>query len=184
MQTQKRIGMDTLTDFIIPIVGLKLGDHSYQFKVDGTFFKEFENTELDEGKLQIDLTLTKRSNLMELTFKVEGIVESLCDRCGGDLKLPLEHQEMRIVKFSQEDFNNTDDVMILGNDDHEINVAHMVYETIALGLPSRRAHDEELNGQVCDEEVLQRLEEYQEKDEEDDVDTRWSALKDLLTDKE
>ena len=184
MRTQKLIGMDTHADFIIPIVGLKLGDHSYQFEVDGKFFKEFDNTELQEGDLQIDLTLTKRSNLMELTFKVEGTVESLCDRCGGDLKLPLQHQEMRIVKFSQEDFNNTDDVMILGNDDHEINVAHMVYETIALGLPSRRAHHEDLNGQVCDEEVLQRLEEYQEKDEEDDVDTRWSALKDLLTDKE
>ena len=121
---------------------------------------------------------------MELTFSVKGIVETLCDRCGAGLNLPLEHQEMRIVKFSQEDFNNTDDVVILGNDDHEINVAHMVYETIALSLPSRRAHDKELNGQVCDEEVLQRLEEYQEKDEEDDVDTRWSALKDLLTDKE
>ena len=184
MQTQKRIGMDTLTDFIIPIVGLKLGDHLYQFKVDGTFFKEFENTELDEGKLQIDLTLIKRSNLMELTFSVKGIVETLCDRCGGDLELPLEHQEMRIIKFSQEDFNNTDDIIILGNDDHEINVAHMVYETIALGLPSRRVHDKELNGQVCDEEVLKRLEEYQEKEKEDDVDTRWSALKDLLTDKE
>jgi uncharacterized metal-binding protein YceD (DUF177 family) len=176
--------MDTLTDFIIPIVGLKLGDHSYQFKVDGTFFKEFENTELEEGKLQIDLILTKRSNLMELTFNVKGVVESLCDRCGGDLNLPLEHQEMRIIKFSQEDFDNTDDVVILGKDDHEIDVSHMVYETIALGLPSRRYHDDELNGQVCDEEVLQRLEEYQEKDEKDDVDNRWSALKDLLTDKE
>ena len=184
MQTQKRIEMDALTDFIIPIVGLKHGDHSYQFEVDGTFFKEFENTELEEGKLQINLTLTKRSNLMELTFKVKGIVESLCDRCGGDLSLPLEHQEMRIIKFSQEDFDNTDDVVILGKDDHEIDVSHMVYETIALGMPSRRYHYEELNGQVCDEDVLQKLEEYQEKDKKDDVDSRWSALKDLLTDKE
>lgn len=184
MQTQKRIGMDTLTDFIIPIVGLKLGDHSYQFEVDGAFFKEFDNTELEEGKLQIDLTLTKRSNLMELTFKVNGIVESLCDRCGDHLNLPLEHEEMRIIKFSQEDFNNTDDVVVLGNDDHEINVAHMVYETIALALPSRRFHDEEMNGQVCDEDVLKRLEEHQEQDEKEGVDNRWSALKDLLTDKE
>lgn len=176
--------MDTLTDFIIPIVGLKLGDHSYQFDVDGTFFKEFDNTELDEGKLQIDLTLTKRSNLMELTFKVGGTVQSLCDRCGGDLELPLEHEELRIIKFSQEDFDNTDDVVILGKDDHEIDVSHMVYEAIALALPSRRYHDKELNGQVCDEEVLQRLEGYKENDKKDDVDNRWSALKDLLTDKE
>ena len=68
MQTEKLIGMDTLADFIIPIVGLKLGDHSYQFEVDGKFFKEFDNTDLQEGCLQIDLVLTKRSNLMELVF--------------------------------------------------------------------------------------------------------------------
>ena len=184
MQTEKLIGMDTLADFIIPIVGLKLGDHSYQFEVDGKFFKEFDNTDLQEGCLQIDLVLTKRSNLMELVFHVNGSIGSLCDRCGGELKLPLQHQEMRIIKFSQEDFNNTDDVLILGNDEHEINVSHMVYETIVLGLPSRRFHDEEMNGQLCDKEVLKKVEEYLEKEEKDDVDDRWSALKKLLTDKE
>ena len=184
MRTQKLIGMDTHADFIIPIVGLKLGDHSYQFEVDGKFFKEFDNTELQEGDLQIDLTLTKRSNLMELMFHVKGSIQSLCDRCGGGLELPLQHQEMRIVKFSQEDFNNTDDVLILGNDEHEINVSHMVYETIALAIPFRRFHDKEINGQLCDKEVLEKLEQYQEQEETKDVDDRWSALKDLLTDKE
>ena len=60
----------------------------------------------------------------------------------------------------------------------------MVYETIALALPTRRVHDKETNGQVCDEDALLRVEEYLEQNEEEDVDTRWSALKDLLTDKE
>ena len=46
---------------------------------------------------------------MELMFRAKGSVNCLCDRCGGDLKLPLDHQEMRIVKFSHEDFDNTDD---------------------------------------------------------------------------
>lgn len=184
MQTEKLKGMNVLSDFIIPLIGLKLGDHSYDFKVDGTFFKEFDNTELEDGKLQLDLTLTKRSNLMELKFQVNGIVNSLCDKCGGDLDLPLDYQDMRIIKFSHEDFNNTDDVLILGNDEHEIDISHMVYETIALALPTRRVHDKEINGQVCDEDALLRVEEYLEQNEEEDVDTRWSALKDLLTDKE
>ena len=46
--------MDALTDFIIPIIGLKFGEHSYQFNVDRQFFKEFDNTELQEGCLQED----------------------------------------------------------------------------------------------------------------------------------
>ena len=116
--------MDTFTDFIIPIIGLKLGEHFYQFNVDREFFKEFDNTDLQEGSLRVDLILKKRSNHLELMFHVKGSVNCLCDRCGSDLKLPLDHQEMRIVKFSQEDFDNTDDVLIIGREDHEINVSH------------------------------------------------------------
>lgn len=175
--------MDVLAEFIIPIIGLKLGEHKYQFDVDGKFFKEFENTELEEGTLNIDLTLTKRSNLMELVFQVKGTVESLCDRCGDDLNLNLEHSEMRIIKFSHESFDESDDVMVLGSDDHEIDVSHMVYETIALSMPTRRLHDD-VSEDSCNLEVLEKLEEYQEKEKENDVDERWSALKDLLTDKE
>ena len=176
--------MDALTDFIIPIIGLKLGEHSYQFNVDRQFFKEFDNTDLQEGCLQVDLILKKRSNHMELMFRAKGSVNCLCDRCGADLKLPLDHQEMRIVKFSQENFDNTDDVLVIGPEDHEINVSHIVYETIFLGLPIRKFHNQEMNGQICDEEVIERLKEYQEKEETNSVDDRWSALKKLLTDKD
>ena len=176
--------MDALTDFIIPIIGLKLGEHSYQFKVDRQFFKEFDNTDLQEGGLQVDLILKKRSNHMELMFRAKGNVNCLCDRCGSDLKLPLDHQEMRIVKFSQEDFYNTDDVLVIGLEDHEINVSHIVYETVFLGLPIRKFHDQETNGQICDEEVIKKLKEYQKKEAKKGVDDRWSALKNLLTDKE
>tara|TARA_B100000003_G_scaffold74117_1_gene66356 strand:- start:646 stop:1176 length:531 start_codon:yes stop_codon:yes gene_type:complete len=176
--------MDVLTDFTIPIIGLKLGEHSYKFNVDRQFFKEFDNTDIQDGCLQVDLILKKRSNLMELMFRAKGSVNCLCDRCGDDLRLPLDHQEMRIVKFSQEDFQNTDDVLVIGREDHEINVSHIVYETIFLGLPIRKFHDKEINGQICDEEVIIRLKEYQKKVANKGVDDRWAALKKLLTDKD
>ena len=81
--------MDALTDFVIPIVGLKFGEYSYKFKVNGQFFKKFDNTDIQEGNLQIDLILKKRSNHMELMFRAKGIVHCQCDRCGGDLNLPI-----------------------------------------------------------------------------------------------
>ena len=176
--------MDTFTDFVIPIIGLKLGEHFYQFNVDRQFFKEFGNTDLQEGSLQVDLILKKRSNHIELMFRAKGCVNCLCDRCGDDLELPLDHKEMRIVKFSQEDFDNTYDVIVIGREEHEINVSHIVYETIFLGLPIRKFHDQEINGQICNEEVLKRLKEYQKKEANKGVDDRWSALKKLLTEKD
>ena len=176
--------MDELTDFVIPIVGLKFGEHSYKFKVNRQFFKEFDNTDIQEGSLQVDLILKKRSNHMELMFRAKGSINCLCDRCGDYLELPLDHQEMRIVKFSQEEFDNSDDVLVIGREDHEINVSHIVYETICLGLPIRKFHDQETNGQICDEETIKKLEEYQKKEVNKGVDDRWSALKKLLTDKD
>jgi uncharacterized protein len=172
--------MDVLAEFIIPIVGLKLGEHTFQFEVDGKFFEKFDNTELEKGNLHIDLCLVKRSNLIELNFQVQGSVQVICDRCADDLNLALRHKEMRIVKFSQEEFDPTDDVMVLGPDDHELDVSHMVYETIALAIPFRRVHSVD----SCNQEVLDKLEEYQENEKGIDVDERWSALKKLLTDKE
>ena len=176
--------MDALTDFIIPIIGLKLGEYSYQFNVDRQFFKEFDNTDIEEGFLKVDLILTKRSNHMELIFRVKGAVNCFCDRCGDDLKLPLDHQEMRIVKFSQADFDNIDDVLVIERDDHEINVSHIVYEIIFLGLPIRKFHDQETNGQICNQEVIKRLKEYQKQEVNKGFDDRWSALKKIITDKD
>lgn len=176
--------MDVLTDFVIPIVGLKLGEHNYQFKVDREFFKEFDYTDIQEGCLLVDLILKKRSNHMELIFHANGSVNCLCDRCGSDLKLPIDHQEIRIVKFSHEDYDNMDDILVIGREEHEINVSHIVYETVFLGLPIRKFHDHETNGQMCDKDVIERLNEYKKNRANTGVDDRWSVLKKLLTDKD
>ena len=63
--------MDELTDFVIPIVGLKFGEHSYKFKVNRQFFKKFDNTDIQEGSLQVDLILKKRSNHILIIFVEE-----------------------------------------------------------------------------------------------------------------
>ena len=101
MQPQKLNGMNTINEFILPIIGLKLGEYSYQFQVNDKFFDEFDNDELKEGELQVDLILIKRSNFMELLFNVKGIIKSICDRCAGGLDLLINHHEMRISKIFQ-----------------------------------------------------------------------------------
>lgn len=175
--------MSAFSDFIIPVVGLKLGEHSYQFEVDRQFFKEFNNAELEQGRVHVDLTLIKRSNLIELVFLLKGKLKSFCDRCGGELYLPIDCKEMRIVKFSEQDYDIADDVLILRPNEHQLNVSHIVYEALVLGMPISKSHNKELNGQICDSEVLDKLKEYQEKDVTNDIDDRWLALKKLLTDK-
>ena len=59
----------------------------------------------------------------------------------------------------------------------------MIYEIIVLALPYRRLHTQE-DGQSCNQDVINKLEEYKEREDKNVVDDRWSALKDLLTEKE
>lgn len=173
-----------LTKFVIPITGLKIGEHEFKWKVGGEFFKEFDYNELNSGDINVNLTLVKKLNLMELYFHAKGHVSCPCDRCAGDVSLLFNHNEMRVVKFSSRNQIDTEDFMVLGNDEQEIDVSHMVYEIIVLGLPSRRAHGENLNNQKCDSDILSRLELFDEPKKNTIVDSRWSALKELLTDKD
>ena len=173
-----------LTKFIIPIIGLKIGEHEFKWKVDGEFFKEFDCSELNNGDIDVILTLVKKLNLIELYFQTNGHVSCPCDRCAGDLILSFNHNEMRVVKFSLRNQTDTEDFIVLGNDEQEIDVSHMVYETIVLGLPARRAHGENLNTQKCDSDILSRLELFEERKKNTIVDSRWSALNKLLTDKD
>jgi uncharacterized metal-binding protein YceD (DUF177 family) len=173
-----------LTKFVIPIAGLKIGEHEFKWKVGGEFFKEFDYYEVNNGDINVILTLVKKLNLMELYFHAKGYISCPCDRCAGDLSLLFNHNDMRVVKFSSRNQIDTEDFMVLGNDEHEIDVSHMVYETIVLGLPSRRAHGENLNSQKCDSDILSRLESFDERKQNTIVDSRWSALNKLLTDKD
>ena len=74
--------------------------------------------------------------------------------------------------------------IVPGCEDHQINVSHIVYETIYLGLPIRKFHNQETKVQICYEEVIKKLEEYQKKESNKRVDDRWLALKKILTDKD
>jgi uncharacterized metal-binding protein YceD (DUF177 family) len=181
--SQKLTVVEMLKKFVLPINGLKIGEHKFQWKVGGEFFKEFDNDELQNGDVHVSLVLRKKSNLMELSFIANGFVISLCDRCAGDLNLYLDHKELRVVKFSATEQIDTDDFIVLGKDDYEIDVSHMVYETIVLGFPTRRVHSKNSNNQKCDADVLNRLELFDVKHNNNNDDSRWSALNQLLTDK-
>ena len=170
-----------LMKFVLPINGLKVGEHNYQWKVGADFFKEFDNYELQKGDVDISLVLLKKINSIELSFIAKGVILGLCDRCAGDLNLVIDHKELRVVKFSKSSQIN-DDFLVLDNGEHEIDVSHMIYETIILGFPTRRVHGENLNNQKCDTDVLEILRLFDEKKNIKN-DSRWSPLKQLLTDK-
>lgn len=166
--------------FIIPFVGLKLGKHEFDFVIGDEFFENYEYTVVHKGKLNASLELEKKETMLIGEFKVSGVVEAECDRCGGEMNQEIEGGFRLIFKFEDED-QEDESLVSIGQEAYELDTADHFYELITVSLPTRNLHDEE----DCDPEVMEKLQELRsgasedEDDNDDDVDPRWEALKKL-----
>jgi uncharacterized metal-binding protein YceD (DUF177 family) len=76
-----------------------------------------------------------------------------------------------------------DDVIMIGKDEHEIEVGQIMYEYIVLTLPVQRVHPEDASGHTtCNPDMLKRLNELkpQEYPGRETMDPRWDVLKDMI----
>ena len=176
--------MGALTEFSLPVQGLKIGVHQYKYSLNRDFFQHFEASPIDECSFEIDLELDKRSNMLVLDFGLSGWFKTTCDRCSADIDLPMEDAQVLYVKYSDEEKDgDEDDVVFISRDAHELNVARYIYEFVVLSLPITNTYDCENDEEPpCNFDVLDYLE--NQKDNEDDDDTPpdgsiWDALKDL-----
>ena len=169
--------MKALSEYNIQFVGLKLGAHYFEYELDQTFFEEFDCNEFEKAAFKVELEFIKQSTMMLLNFSFEGEITTLCDRCADDLEVEMEGEEKLIVKFGEETFEETDQILVIPETAYELNVAAYINEFIQLNLPQRRVHEE---GE-CDEETLNKLNEI--NNNENDIDPRWSGLSNLKTEK-
>jgi len=163
-----------MKEFIIPFSGLKTGKHEFKFKIDHTFFEAFDQALLEDANLNADLVLEKTESMLILNLNAKGFTHVPCDRCGDYFDLPIESSERVIVKFGDEEFEQTDEIIVLRPEEYEIDVSQRIYEMIVLNLPNKRVHQ---NPEDCNQEVLEKLNEI--NGPEEDIDPRWEALKKL-----
>ena len=64
--------MKALKEFNIPFVGLKVGEHRFEYEIEQSFFDHFEYTEFNDSRLQVYVILNKKTTLLELNFKISG----------------------------------------------------------------------------------------------------------------
>ncbi|MBL4592353.1 MAG: DUF177 domain-containing protein [Flavobacteriales bacterium] len=164
--------MRSLSEYIIKFEGLKQGTHFYEFDVDNAFFEEFDCFEFKKSSFKIDLEFEKQSTIMLLTFNFTGTITVPCDRCLDDADVDVDGEEKLIVKFGNEEYDETDEILMLPIHEHEINVAKYIYEFINVNLPQKRVHFEGL----CNQNVIDKLERIEQK-EDINEDPRWSTLK-------
>lgn len=174
----KRKAVSNLKDYIISFRGLKIGDHEFDFQITDSFFEVFEYSRTQKANIVLKVLLNKAESMLQLEFFFKGSVHVSCDSCGEDLDYPLDFHESLIVKFSDQEEEESAEVVFLPSASYEISVAQFIYEYVNLALPMRLTHEEDDEGNpICPIDVLEEFEDNNEPEE--DVDPRWDALKKL-----
>ena len=179
--------MKPLKTYTIPFVGLKVGEHHFDYEIKQAFFEHFEYDDFNDSNIVVDVILNKKTTLLELNFKISGTVNVNCDLTNEPYDQVIENEFDLVVNFGDEYNDENIDILIIPHGEYEINIEQYIYELIVLAVPNKRIHPGVKDG-TLDSEILEKLEELspktaEDKDNEEEIDPRWNTLKKLLTDK-
>jgi len=180
--------MKAMKVYTIQFVGLKVGEHHFDYLIDNTFFLEFNFDDFNEADLRVDLLFEKKTTLLELTFSVKGSVNVNCDVTNEPFNQKIEDTFKLVVKFGEAYNNDNEEILIIPHGEYQINVAQYIYELIVLAVPAKKVHPGIEDG-TLQSDILNKLEELSpeegktEENNTEDTDPRWDTLKKLLTDK-
>ncbi len=171
--------MDPFLAYSIPIQGLKDGMHPFKFTLDRTFFGHFEDSPIEDGKVEVSLLLDKRSDMMVLDFEFNGYCHAECDRCTADIHLPVQGERQLVIKYGEDEETDEDEdeVVYISRDAPALKVAPYLFEFAILSMPITNTYDcKREKNPPCNFDVLKFLENNADEGKSNPV---WDALKGL-----
>lgn len=178
----KYCSLKSLRTYAIPFTGLKLGKHEFDYVITDAFFDDFEYSLVKKASLQCKVELEKQETMLILDFSIKGDIQLTCDKCLAGYPQQVDISEQQIAKFSDEPVDEDEEVIALGKNDHEINIAGLIYEYINVAVPFIATCGKPGNTPYCDKDMLDRLKELSAGDEQEPEqlnDPRWDALKNI-----
>ena len=166
--------------YIIPLNGLKEGVTEFRWHAGKEFFKEFGNEEIKDAEVSVWAEAVKSGKYIGVDCRISGTVTVECDRCLGDLELPVETERKFSIKFGETEESagaeeGERETVILPQDDTDLDMGQIIYDYTCLSLPMQRVHPE--GG--CDPETLKYL--GSGKSDGESQDSPFSSLKGLLS---
>ncbi|MFQ3214453.1 MAG: hypothetical protein ACI9XJ_000117 [Marivirga sp.] len=175
--------MEKLKEYDIQIYKLSNKLHKYEYTVSDAFFEQFGGEIVENGKVKIIISLDKRENIMEATITFAGYVDLLCDRSLKDFQHPIQVEKKVLLKYGLEESEFEDNVFIITKSTQVINLSQFIYETIALEVPLKKIHPDEVQDDEDNNQYYYIDEEFESEDDnspkDEEVDPRWAALKNL-----
>ena len=173
--------MERNIDTVIQFSGLKLGNYTYDYTLDDSFFSDYKNEKILGGNVVFNVKMEKRERMLMFYFHYEGSVRTTCDRCLEEMDFPVKGDEQMCVKFSDTEKSDNEDITILPEKAFEIDLSQWMYEYVAVSIPIQTIHSE--NG--CNPEMMKYLSEENNAAEiqSADIDPRWDVLRQLSENK-
>ncbi|MFD0932080.1 YceD family protein [Psychroflexus salinarum] len=171
--------------YAIPFVGLKEGQHRFDYKIDNAFFDLYDFQEFNSSEVAVDLEFTKKANMLELEFNFSGYVNINCDVTLEPYNQEIDNHLSLVIKFGDVYNDDNEELLILPHGDHQVEVQQYIYEGVVLGLPAKRIHPGLEDGSIKSD-ILEKLEELkpksikEEEKKQEEIDPRWDKLKELL----
>lgn len=168
--------MNALSPYSVPISGLKVGIHHFEYALDKRFFAMFEGSPIDDAEVLYQVTLDKRHDMLLFELELTGFLRTNCDRCTAPIRLPLQDSRSLVVKFGESEGEAVDEVVFIHRDSHVFNIATTLYEFAVLALPMVNVYDCALdNPRPCNMDILDKLREPTEPSDN----PLWDALGDI-----
>ena len=172
--------LKSLRNFSIPFTGLKLGKHRFDFVVTDAFFDDFEYSLVKKANLVCEVELERQETMIILNFHIIGTIDANCDRCLAKYPQMVDIHEQQVAKFSEEAISEDEEIITLSKNDHEINIAGLIYEYINVAMPFITVCIDEGKTSYCDKDMLASLNKLTTNAEQNEkADPRWDALKNL-----
>ncbi len=172
--------MDKGKEYLIPVSGMAIGQHNYHYVIDDDFFAQYDYSEVKQGRVDIDLDVDRKESVLTLDFNLSGNVLVPCDRCADEFLIPIEGNNVFVIKTGVEKPAGDDDIDVayLPSDQGSFDISELIYEYIILSIPIHRVHPEgQCNPKVV--ELLNACAVSEGNGEDDEIDPRWAALKNI-----
>jgi uncharacterized protein len=174
-----------LREFNIDIFRLNNGTYDYEFIINKDFFEFFNFGLIETGSAKAFVHMIKSETLINMTIKVKGSVELVCDRSLEKFDFPLDTENKILFKFGDRDEEVSDEIIIIERNTQRLNVAQHIYDFINLAIPMKKIHprfqeeEEDEDDETEAKLIYSSAPEEEELKEEEDVDPRWNILKNL-----
>lgn len=148
-----------LNIFRIPVPS-NPGIQEYDFEVEESFFRHFEDGEISSGRVKVTARILKSDRQIRLDLNLAGSVDLVCDRCLDDYQQVLDSNYVLYGKFGHAADQEDLDVFRIPENAAYIDLLPVLYEYIILSLPLKRIHPLDSEGNsLCNSEMIRRLEE-------------------------